>query len=46
MVLDKNGELVSQKARDMKEMLCSKGDEEIDYVAKELEKLCAKKGYI
>ncbi|KAJ8545862.1 hypothetical protein K7X08_018445 [Anisodus acutangulus] len=43
VVLDKDGELVRQKAKDMKEMLYSKGDEEIEEVAKELEKLCAKK---
>nr|XP_009795455.1 PREDICTED: cyanidin-3-O-glucoside 2-O-glucuronosyltransferase-like [Nicotiana sylvestris]XP_016473253.1 PREDICTED: cyanidin-3-O-glucoside 2-O-glucuronosyltransferase-like [Nicotiana tabacum] len=40
VVVKKEGEFVRQKASDMKEMLRSKGDEE---VAKELEKLCAKK---
>lgn len=43
VVLDKDGELVRQKAKDMKEMLCAKGDEEIEEVAKELKKLCSKK---
>ncbi|XP_059283628.1 beta-D-glucosyl crocetin beta-1,6-glucosyltransferase-like [Lycium ferocissimum] len=43
VVLDKDGELVRQKAKDTKELLCSKGDEEIEEVAKELQKLCAKK---
>ncbi|KAF3679478.1 Beta-D-glucosyl crocetin beta-1,6-glucosyltransferase [Capsicum annuum] len=42
VVLDKDGEFVRQKAKNMKEILCSKGDEEIEEVAKELEKLCAK----
>ncbi|XP_059294806.1 beta-D-glucosyl crocetin beta-1,6-glucosyltransferase-like [Lycium ferocissimum] len=43
VVVDKNGEFIRQKAKDMKEMLCSKGDEEIEEVVKELKKLCAKK---
>ncbi|CAN4079999.1 unnamed protein product [Withania somnifera] len=43
VVLDKDGEFVRQKAKDMKEMLCSKGDEEIEEVVGELKKLCAKK---
>nr|XP_019068311.1 beta-D-glucosyl crocetin beta-1,6-glucosyltransferase-like [Solanum lycopersicum] len=42
VVLDKDGEFVRQKAKDMKEKLCMKGDEEIEQVAKELRKLCAK----
>ncbi|XP_016464691.1 beta-D-glucosyl crocetin beta-1,6-glucosyltransferase-like [Nicotiana tabacum] len=43
VVVEKEGKFVRQKARDMKEMLRSKGDEEIEEVAKELKKLCAKK---
>ncbi|KAM3291123.1 hypothetical protein P3S67_019412 [Capsicum chacoense] len=42
VVIDKDGEFVRQKEKDMKEILCSKGDEEIEEVAKELKKLCDK----
>ncbi|KAM7526804.1 hypothetical protein LguiA_016706 [Lonicera macranthoides] len=42
VVVEKSGEVVRKKARNMKEKIRMKGEEEIDVVVEELKKLCMK----
>ncbi|KAM7526813.1 hypothetical protein LguiA_016715 [Lonicera macranthoides] len=42
VVVEKSGEVVRKKARNMKEKIRMKGEDEIDVVVEELKKLCMK----